>query len=246
MPHNVEALLSELKSLRKKVRIFEQHHECCSIVLPPVDDESGDGETELSSELQIIPFSPLSPLSTNSKPHDTIPRWKRIADDILQDALCPEQWIERRRDLGLATIEGATWLTTAILGAPSQVFGQRTGQCADEVMVSAQIYARSTRAAQGYSDVFYQIRCFMELVLVSLCAVLEILGYPEGEINETMRICLSNSEDINLRRLRRGALWVHHIIADMCEAGVGGNGSDLFFICTYAQSARSVTEAHLL
>jgi hypothetical protein len=224
MTYEIGALLSELKYLRKKVTIFEQHHKCCPIDLSPIDDES--------TKLQIIPFSPSS---TNLKPHNKIPRWRQIADDILRDALIGTQWTERRKTLGLATTEGVTWLTSAILGAHTQVFGQRTGHLADGVMVSAQVYAKSTKAAQEYSDMFYQIRYFMELVFVSLCAVLEILDYPVDDINNTMRILLSDSEDANLKRLRRGALWVNRTIADMCKAGAGDYSTEFFFLCTYAQ-----------
>lgn len=53
---------------------------------------------------------------------------------------------------------------------------------------------------------YYQLHTFRVLVFLSLCAVLEVLDYPIDDINELMRICVSNSSDTNLKRLRSGAV----------------------------------------
>jgi len=228
---DVDVLLSEIQNLRRKLEFFEryyqQHHQHCSVAppaSPPVDDETEP------SRLQIVPFSLQS--INPSKYGGTTPRWRQLANQILKDVLVPRQWIERRECLGLHTTQGTSWLTTAIFGAPGRDFQQQaTSQLVSGVMASAQAYATNTKATQEYSNTFRQIHSFMELVLISMCAVLEKLGYPVDEINETMRICLSNSEDINLKRLRRGALWVNGTIAGMCDAGICDKGTELFFIC---------------
>ena len=231
MPHDVDSLLSVIQTLRRELDFFKNHHKCCSIALPaspPVDDE-----TEPSAELQIIPF--LAQSVEVSKPRDTIPRWRQIANKILTQ-VTPEQWNERREYFGLHN--EATWLTTAIFGAPVQGSGrQAESQFGAGIMISAQAYATVTKATQKSADMFRQIHSFMELVLVSLCAVLEFLNYPVDEINETMRICLSDSDDINLKRLRHGAIWVSRTIVDMYKAGIGDKGSEFFFICTYTGGA---------
>lgn len=139
MAHDVDSLLSEIQSLRRKLKFFKKHHQCCLIARPaspPVDDEA-----EPSAELQIIPFS-----VQGIKSRDKIPRWRQIADQILTDVI-PEKWIERREDLGLHVDQGAAWLTTAIFRAPVQKFRrQATSQLGEGIIVSAQAYAKDTKA----------------------------------------------------------------------------------------------------
>jgi len=247
MPHDVDTLLCENKKLRKQLEFFKQHHQFCSIVIPDsplADDVSGYEDSDPGTGLQIIPFSfdDVEP----SRLHNKIPKWRPIADQILKDVLNPEQWNKRRENLGLDTTQGTAWLITSILGAPMQVSRQQeTSQRAAGVMVAAQAYANNTKATQELTDIFDQIQRFMWLVLVSLCAVLESLDFPLQEINETMRICLSDSEDINLKRLRRGALWVNSTIADMYAAGCGDQGMELFFSCAYIRGELLLMDAYL-
>jgi hypothetical protein len=147
MPHDVDALLSEIQALRKKLVFFQHHHRCCSIVPPPSPPHTQP--TRPSDGFQIIPFSPRC--IELPKPRDTIPRWRTIADQILKDVLVPEQWTERRTKLGLDT---TTWLTTAILGAQEQFSHRATDQPTLEVMVSAKKYAENTKVARGRAETF--------------------------------------------------------------------------------------------
>jgi len=103
----------------------------------------------------------------------------------------------------------------------------------DGVLASAQAYARATKASQGNATFVHKLQAFRELVFVSLCAVLEACNYPRDEINKTMRIYVSDSEDKNLKRLRSGALWVNHRIVDL-DPALEGSATEWFFDSAYA------------
>ncbi|KAF8847958.1 hypothetical protein BDZ45DRAFT_665151 [Acephala macrosclerotiorum] len=237
MPHDIKALLAHIKILEEKVKYFEQHHQCCSLVTPvspPVDEASDDpnGNDGLASPgLEIVPYDPQH--AKISKPPNSNPKWRKAADQLLEKVQFTTQWTAWIKQLKSSEIDENASVIAEICGVPAQVPAQIydrqiTNPKADGVIASAQAYARATKASQGNTAFVLKLHAFRELVFVSLCAVLEALGYPISTINETMRICVSDSKDTNLKRLRKGAVWANHRIVEL-DTALEGNATEWFF-----------------
>ena len=186
-------------------------------------------------ELQIIPFAP--PL--NDRPiKKSCTRWKKVVDQILADVPDQERWIKRRQEVGLHTVEENHLAIAAVAGnytasgmpqlnhrskSLSFIADLVPSSSTDGLLRSAKAYAWITKGSQV-------LRSFQELVFVSLCAVLEQHVSVEY-IDQVMRICISDSEPINLKRLRLGAIWANRAIFNSTKAGWGSRATEIFLLC---------------
>ncbi|PVH71591.1 hypothetical protein DL98DRAFT_596809 [Cadophora sp. DSE1049] len=240
MPHDIKALLAHISSLEMKVKYFEQHHQRCplnNLVSPPIDRESdessGDNNQQSTSPgFEIIPYEYQHDADI-SKPRELNPNWRKAADQLLKNVQSTTEWALWIAKLKSSDDDETASIITEICGVPSQFPGhkQRTPDPQDDgVMASAKAYARATKVSHDTASYVLKLHTFRVLVFVSLCAVLEALDYPVDDINEVMRICVSNSSDTNLKRLRSGAVWVNRRIAGLNTA-LGGHATEVREVC---------------
>ena len=241
MPHDIKAMLAHIKRLEEKLAYFMQHHHRCHLathVSPPVADDTynsdGDHDELASPGLRIIPFNPEHTELPKTPISNT--RWRKVADQLLKHAPFAEQWSAWTKQLKLSETHEKNLVIAAICGVPAQV-----PQVCEKHMINskvtgvialAQAYARATKESQGNATLAFRLQTFQELVFVSLCSVLETVGCPLHEVNETMRIWVSDSEDKNLKRLRRGAVWANQRISEL-DTALEGYATEWFFNRTY-------------
>ncbi|KAG9231361.1 hypothetical protein BJ875DRAFT_487074 [Amylocarpus encephaloides] len=226
MPHDINALLAHIQTLEEKIKYFEEHHQCCSLV----DDSNSNNDEPISSGITIIPYKHRH-VKVPKEP-DSNPKWRKDANQLLENVPHLTEWTTKITELKLS--ENASTIVE-ICGVPAQILaprGQTTNSQVDGVMAMAQAYARATKASHDNTTYVLKLHTFRVLVFVSFCAVLEALDYPINEINETMRICVSNSSDVNLKRLRSGAVWANRRIVEL-DSYLGGNATEWFFDCAY-------------
>lgn len=278
MTQEIDVLKSEIRALKAKVRLLEQHHQHCAIgkrksplsdnqsfssdielfpdvELPPSNAEnhgrSDSGIENTPSTLKIIPFIADHP---RKKPCHSLPRWKKVADQILEDVPDAKRWIPRRQELRLKTNEDYNRIVAAVtgvcgIGNTSQrrhrtILPSSNGTSEDNIRVAAAVHQntklpsltnsliRSAKACARLTRTSQVLSSFQELVFVSLCVVLECHGIPVDHLDEIMRICISDSEPRNLKRLRCGAIWANRVIFDLGNAGWGIRATELFLLCT--------------
>ncbi|MCJ1473141.1 hypothetical protein MMC13_001792 [Lambiella insularis] len=289
MTQEIDVLKSEIRALKAKVRRLEQHHQRCAISkrkLPLFDNQSFSSDTELlpdvelppsnaenpgcsdlgveniPSTLKIVPFIADRP---RKKPCHSVPRWKRVADRILEDVPDAKRWIPRRQELRLKTNEDYNRIVATVTGVcgngnTSQryttILPSSSGTSEDNIRVAAAVHQnttlqsltgnliRSAKACAQLTRTSQVLSSFQELVFVSLCVVLECHGIPVDHLDEIMRICISDSEPPNLRRLRRGALWANRVIFNIGNAGWGIRATELFLLYGRSTSQYGVLHEH--
>ncbi|OBT39577.1 hypothetical protein VE00_09480 [Pseudogymnoascus sp. WSF 3629] len=77
-------------------------------------------------------------------------------------------------------------------------------------------FARITKATEKVTEFARQVHAFQELIFVSACFVLTASGVKTSEVNSIMQLCVSDSKDAHLRRLRRGSQWANEQMSKMC------------------------------
>ncbi|CZT13939.1 uncharacterized protein RAG0_17549 [Rhynchosporium agropyri] len=235
MLRDTRTLLEYIQQLENKLEYLEQHHQQCSIhkqSLPlRLGNESEISSTELNGTgLSIISFIPEP---AESRQAQQVPKWQKTAAQVVDDIPSADDWDVRRKEVNLFTVEENYFAIAAISGGirPSRSLCPMPTEPGLGPIDLARAYARMTKTSEGNAAFTCRLHYFHELVFVSLCAVLEASGYPPEEINETMRIYVSDTEDINLKRLRRGALWANSAIRRLAEAGWGDRATELFLLC---------------
>lgn len=76
-------------------------------------------------------------------------------------------------------------------------------------------YAQITKGSKDLAKFAAEVHAFHELIFVSACEVLIFAGFNVGSVNDAMRLCLTNSKDIHLYRLQKGARWVGEQISTL-------------------------------
>jgi hypothetical protein len=254
--HDVKALLAHIEKLEKRLQYYERYHQCCPhiVALSPPADEESDLDDDLSG-LKVIPFSvkDLQP----SKPHNSNQPWRKIADQLLNDDVSfikeltlrtAEFGLNKATDLNNLIIADICSTSANVTALNSLIIAGTYGATAQDplevhqeqanIIEIAQGYAQKTKYSRGNVKFYDELQTFRELIFVSFCAVLENVGESVQEINGAMRILLSNSNDVHLKRMRRGAIWANQRIAVL-----GDNATEWFFIRMYV--AIVVNNSHL-
>ena len=239
MLHDTQTLLEYIRQLEKRLEYLEHHHQQCPIhkqSLPSRPGNENENEiisTELSGTgLTVISFTPQL---SESRQAPKVPKWQKTAAQVVDGVPSADDWDLRRKEVNLFTVEENYLAIAAISGGiqPS------VSQCPMPIEPGlgpidlARAYATMTKTSASSAAFTCRLHFFHELVFVSLCAVLEASGYPVEDINETMRNYVSDTEAINLKRLRRGALWANSAICRLAEAGWGDRATELFLLCQF-------------
>lgn len=261
MTYNVPTLLSHISRLNRKLSYLEQHHKHCPLVRErsPLSSDKSDGgsdhdpeeirdvayqEDHDESELKIVPYRPL--LCDQEKKgiaNNRSAKWKSIANQMLDSVPNTDGWIDLRQSHGIATDEDNRFMVATIAGyfgevsnsVPERVRQLDEASITDRLIHLTKAYARITQSSKAKADLACRIHIFQELVLVSLCAVLEYRRISVDIIDEIMRICISNSQATNLQRLRRGAVWVNEVIVALEKASWQHRATELFFLCWFTE-----------
>jgi hypothetical protein len=267
----VAELISYISFLEAKLQYLQLHHEHCNLRSAPLDSDLdmelpylppdvviANEEAEVAKvHIPLTPPLPLEPFPIASVPavqpmpkKGTIPRWKRIVDQMMAGWGQPSSWEDKRMDIGLNSVAQNQVALTLILGLrnenpqhdPSHAFPfpdmethSPPASPTEALIYSARQYALDTKASKMNADFVVPLHTFRELVFASLCVVMEQQGLPIDTINGLMRICMSSSGPANLYRLRRGALWVNRVIAGTLVAKMGWrrSGTEFFLLCEY-------------
>ena len=255
MAYDVHKLLDQILTLEKRLRHLERHHKHCPVdreISPSPSDKENDAgsshdldnnadtvEREAGSGLKIITFDPHLHDQQKTKTTQSNPKWRVIAREMLDSVPDINNWVNLRQHRGTATDQEHEMVVAMIAGHSNQVrdsgsksvYPAGDADIAGRLINSAKTYARITQSFQTKADLAWRVHSFQELVFVSLCAVLERHGIPLSDIDEIMRICISNSHPTNLHRLRCGALWVNEIIVGLVKAGWHHRATELFLLC---------------
>ena len=77
-------------------------------------------------------------------------------------------------------------------------------------------FARITKTTGEVTEFTQQVYAFQQLIFVSACFVLTASGVKTSKVNPIMQLCVSDSADTQLRRLRRGSQWLNEQISKVC------------------------------
>jgi hypothetical protein len=78
-------------------------------------------------------------------------------------------------------------------------------------------YAWIAKNSRGRAKHASSVATFQDFIFHSACAVLEYCGFPAESIDMIMYITTSESQPKNLRRLRRGAVWINEVISKLTK-----------------------------
>ena len=76
-------------------------------------------------------------------------------------------------------------------------------------------YAQITKGSNDLAKFAAEAHAFHELIFVSAYEVLGFAGFNVDSVNDAERLYLTNSKDIHLYRLRKGAQWVSEQISTL-------------------------------
>ena len=113
----------------------------------------------------------------------------------------------------------------------------------NDVLINyAKSYANVTKKSEKTLEFAQLVHSFRELVFVSLCVVLEYYGIPEDDINQVMKICISNSEPKHLKRLRRGARLANRLVDELSRSGWGDLATEMLFISEHLRNSYTLAK----
>jgi len=69
-------------------------------------------------------------------------------------------------------------------------------------------YALITKGSKDLAEAATEVHAFQELIFISACEVLTSTAHDVESVNEAMRLCISDSSETNLYRLRKGSRWL--------------------------------------
>lgn len=259
-PAQIRELINYIDFLEAKVSYLQYHHERCGAwgarplaganapYLPPdtvIASDEASYDTNDAGGTHQATLSPAAIVQPSKRRIESNPRWKQIVDQITKGWDKPSSWIDKRKAIGLDSVNQNRYALTAILGLkkdlPLYLTGDQSApsvsldgaEAADALISSARQYALDTQTSQKNSGLVTQVHLFRELVFVSLCVVMEHQTLPIDTIDSLMRICISSSGSANLYRLRRGALWVNRVISGTMvkKLGWGRGSTEFFFLC---------------
>ena len=229
----IHKLKAKIHRLEAKVKRLEQHHQHCAVTRRRLSSHSTD------REVPIIVFNVNEQDSTVKA--QAQPKWRKYATRFLDGVPTTTDWIKRREQLGLVALEDNETAIAAIAGDCSPRWALQLSKigplaCTDDLLCSARAYAQITRRSSVDATFTSQLRSFQDVVFVSLCAVLEQCGVPVEQIDDVMRLSISDSQPIHLKRLRAGATWANQVISVLSKAGWGFRATEMLLICEIALS----------
>ncbi|KAH6670185.1 hypothetical protein B0J14DRAFT_114089 [Halenospora varia] len=254
MSKDLETLRKEILELRRALLYYEQHHRHCTLIrqpTPPPDQERAVGPegdaaqlantnhlhttSALGDGLEII-FEAPSVDNVKQKPKkktsQQAPRWKAVAEQLVDKVPDAKQWTTTKEDLGLGSINYSNTIISTISGARNDshlnafdtyhdlaaTVTSGASSSSPDLIAIANAYAWITKGSQLKASFACLLRSFQELVFTSLCAVLERNGIEVALVDDAMRICISDSDPRNLKQLRYGAVWANRMIVDLAKA----------------------------
>jgi len=152
------------------------------------------------------------------------PRWRKYADDMLQEIATVDTWSSADNDraitiiLGTLRESGSSDVSNPVV-KPMPLTG---------LLDCATRYAKQNRASHTEMNFSRKLLSFQDLVFVSLCVVLIHCGVDQGKVDDVMRICISASSAKHLCRLRSGAVWANRLINHLFRQGWGHHATDVF------------------
>lgn len=207
-------------------------------LLDPINSYSLQSpRSSFSSKAPALKFYSFDPklINTTRLKLNYVQQWQKVADQFLRDIPIAKKWLNKRETIGLlsdAQNAFAIKSTCGIAIASHKTHSQLALTLKPiSVIEAATAYAQAAKNSQMGAALAQQLSSFHTLILVSFCAVLEKLGHQVPEINKVMRSCISKSSEVNLSRLRRGALWVNRMIIDLNAAGFNNRATELFLLC---------------
>lgn len=76
-------------------------------------------------------------------------------------------------------------------------------------------FARVTKAMEEVTEFTQQVYAIQQLIFVSACLVLRASGVKADIVNPIMRLCISDSADLQLYRLRLSSQWINDQVSKM-------------------------------
>ncbi|KAL5346626.1 hypothetical protein ACLOAV_008333 [Pseudogymnoascus australis] len=176
---------------------------------PPDVEESSSPDVEdwtipykPEEYFSVRPTARVSSRSPNAR-KQTVCRWQSAADDLIGTITSMKEFMALRYSK-----ETGDSLIRAILGGVSVPESSSRSVFSQSPLEALKNYARITKGSEYVAKFAAAVHAFQELILVSACEVLVFAGYKEDSVNDAMRMCLTDSQDSHLRRLRMGARWV--------------------------------------
>lgn len=242
-----------------------------SLQSPPESPNDSDGESENGTKSFSIKKS--HPTRPTNEPtigfiHYELPmaekvvqrplrhRWMHEADILLKEIPEATTWVEKWEKRGLSHKFHYHNAVGTVLGTPptaesrfdamssaTAILDNHDCNVRENLLASVSRYAETVKSSGAAVREAAHIAAFQELVFVSLCVILLDHGVETAMVDEIMRICVSDSSERNLRRLRLGALWVNKVIHELQWAGWGERASGIFILCKVSLNLNlSVTE----
>lgn len=152
----------------------------------------------------------------------------------------------------ISTISGARLDSNQVLfdthydldaGIISDGYSNSLQKTSHDLIALANAYAWITKGSQVKATFACLLRLFQELIFTSLCAVLERKGTDVGLIDDAMRICISDTDPRNLKRLRHGAVWANRMIVDLAKPEDGWDyyrATEMVLLCEFISENQCV------
>lgn len=169
-----------------------------------------------------------------------VPRWQHLADDLIEKTPIGSRWWTMLSDIGIGSLsEVSTALefllehntSTAIFPRlPStEVAIVQPARC-DMLLDYVTAYATALKARDISTNVTSMLVNFSKFLFVDLCIVLESEGVEKDDVNNMMRITISDATDLSLDRIKRAVKWTNSM-CDKLSARWGLRAGMLPLIC---------------
>jgi len=155
-------------------------------------------------------------------------RWKKELNAFLLRIPVSSNWLKKREDLGMASVEKNCLAIEMLLGC-SPV--HRSYDMKGSLVERAEAYAQCTKSFQQDLRFNSQLARFQEFVFISWCVVMIDSGYSKATVESIMQICISNCTRKNLQRLRLGVIWANRGIARLSKSAWDFRSTEVFVLC---------------
>lgn len=169
-------------------------------------------------------------------PAKSPPQWQAELAKLLNEVPAVVVWEDTRREIGLGVSDNDMHVMAQLLGvstlnwsanAPANSIVETTSQ-KSPLLQSARFYAEFTGRFLTFTQLTRNLGFFQQLIVASLCAVLEGNKVPTEDVDAIMSLCVSEK---SLYRYRLGAVWVNRQISSLFFQGWGHRASELFLLC---------------
>lgn len=180
------------------------------------------------------------PEPSEVQPVQPAPRWQSSMDMMIE-SMAAENVLSRRKAIGLSSqAEIIEALNILIHGNQGKDISNHNTTPSDDSFSSLNptlqllnTFAVTTDCLRIQTSFIEQIYHFRMLIFVSICCVAIYDGADEELIHTVMKKCVSNSGKKNLRRIRKGALWVNRMMEKLSRDGFGHFAFEIFVLCEY-------------